>query len=320
MKLVRYLTFTKFVDLLRTSSLYFARTDLMEDQTEGDWAFHILHKISDDLLQFWREGYLAHKLLYDSLSSIASPTFQDIKNEVSKTMDSQYKDMLELHNDGERYMSDYYGSVEKTISAIQMNMDFYYSAFQFQNKYTDPVESLSIIRERMKISSYLNCWYSSDNMNIGMWKIYGGSEAVAITTTQKKLLELEHNNLDLLSKEKLTFSSNEVIYLSEDEIDLYPEKIYEKYIKDHKYYSHLFKHIAYKDEREYRLVLITPYTNTKKGFYFLIENLNDFIESIFINPLLPKDHWFVKLVEHICSLHNLDLQKINHNRIETNFR
>ncbi|MGJ9384916.1 hypothetical protein [Salipaludibacillus sp. CF4.18] len=178
----RYMSLAKYVELLRSQSLYFPKASRFDDETEGQW--------------------IAHSLLVRDLPRLTKlPTNTKI-----------VKGILERAGDSESAM---YREVEKVLkdgninSLLKESLDrliFYFTLnrgkFDAQNTlegnveaWTNQINMHSESKEKTmsqvkahRESTYINCWNSNEAMSLAMWQLFGGGvEAVAIRTTKAKL-------------------------------------------------------------------------------------------------------------------------------------
>lgn len=179
--------------------------------------------------------------------------------------------------------------------------------------------------ERIKKSTFLNCWHMAENQNMAMWKVYGQfEECIAIKTTIRKLDTLLSKNKEALIQDGLTYAIKQVKYISKDP-KTHPDYFYLE--GDGKsIVSLVFKHEIYAYEKEIRLILTIwdPKTNKfihNKGYLLKIgdksSDITAFIDEIYINPILTEGHWFVYQIRHINKLHGLEHLKIVHEPLKT---
>lgn len=174
-----------------------------------------------------------------------------------------------------------------------------------------------------KMRSYVSSWFSSDSHSIAMWKLYGiNDESVAIRVKKDKLKLIEKGNKDFLEKNQAKILFQNVTYIDENDIEMGP--IVDRSISSQEWLDFrnlLLKHNAYKYEEEYRISVIYSENNDNpNGIKLSIDNdLNDFIEDIFLNPLIHSNHWYVNIIKSVLSNYGINLSKLKYGQIKTDF-
>lgn len=182
------------------------------------------------------------------------------------------------------------------------------------------MEEINSLKER----SYISAWFSSDYLSIAMWKLYGiTDEGIAIRVKKEVLESIESSNQDFFSQKKAEIVFNNVIYVENDPTEM--KKLFEENFSDKeklKFRNLLLKHKAYKFEEEYRMAVILPDGENEYplGIKLSIgENLNDFIDSIFLNPLIHSSHWYIKVVQKVLEVFSIQPDKLKLGEIKTDF-
>jgi hypothetical protein len=195
---------------------------------------------------------------------------------------------------------------------------------------------LDIFRE----STYISCWNRASSTSLAMWEMYGGgNESVAVRSTFGKLEQLLKDNASFLERESLAGDLAEVEYLEglKNPDERVQERIYETiFERDRDFRLGLFaiKPSVYEFEHEVRAILypkrdlLAPIDDphpSVTGFALPInpdaqdqgmQPLVDFIESVYVHPLLHKDSLMVRALTEINRRFDADEIPIVADRIE----
>jgi hypothetical protein len=174
----------------------------------------------------------------------------------------------------------------------------------------------------LKKRSYISSWFSSDYLSIAMWKLYGiTDEGIAIRVKKETIESLEELNRDYLQETGADILFSNVMYVEDDASEM--EKLIDKNMSNKewvKFRNLLLKHKSYKFEEEYRVSVMLPEGKTEypRGIKLTIGNdLNEFIDSIYLNPLIHADHWYIEVVQKVLSTFNIEPKKLNLAEIRT---
>jgi len=155
--------------------------------------------------------------------------------------------------------------------------------------------------------TYISCWYKSFEESMAMWSIYGKySEAIAIHTSTKKLIDLINQDSKLKSYPK---RFNFISYMDHKD---YPKPLYETKIdkRTNRIKRHIFanlldefyyKHRAFQHENEIRLCVVDkkplePFKpNDEQGIY--VKNAIQCVDMITLAPNSPQ--WYVETVRDV---------------------
>jgi hypothetical protein len=154
-------------------------------------------------------------------------------------------------------------------------------------------EFIRISRE----SSYVNCWSIGANDNMALWHLYSSVyTGVAITSTKEKLI---HTCLNWAAKEHVEIFKVKYINHFNN-----PNMIIGSYT-----YPLRFKHIAYRYEREVRIVISKIQHNEDDKYRLdgikLPVELDNFIRSVVVAP--EAGSWFFELVSDIAMRYGLNV-------------
>lgn len=185
----RYLTLAKYVDLLRTASLYFPKASLFQDESEGKWFAHVFLYQRSRWLNQASENAKAVEELLRVAGSDPDRILQETKKLITSNddIDSSTKSLLSrveraFPNKRREFLEWLIASWQRQCDAHNQEVDRWRS-------------DLAIIRD----STYISCWNRASTMSLAMWELYGGGrEAVAIRSTVGKLRDLiDHNSQEL---------------------------------------------------------------------------------------------------------------------------
>lgn len=180
------------------------------------------------------------------------------------------------------------------------------------------LEEISYLKQR----SYVSSWFSSDYLSIAMWKLYGVTdEGIAFRVSKKKLEELEGRNKDYIDELKAEILISNVIYVSEGAVEL--KKIIDTNLSREqwlKFRNLLLKHKAYQFEEEYRMSVILPEGREDYPLGIKLslgDSVNDFIDSVYLNPLIHSNHWYIRVVKKMLEVFGIQPDKLKLGEIRT---
>jgi hypothetical protein len=309
----RYMSLAKYVDLLRSRTIFFPKASLFPDETEGKWVAHAFlwgqkqkwqkAKANADILQallqrakgdpdrILREG----SLLYDRLSEI----------ERKEVLGAVLADLILIYpHKREEYLN---GMVESWTRHHD----------GFNTEVQEWASQVAIHRE----STYISCWSRADSTSVAMWNLYGGgTEAVAIRSSVAKLKALLENNSDWLQNQGFDGDVVDVYYvdgLNEPGEDVQGDLMERLSVgKDVRVGEFSVKPSLYEYEREVRAILypkrgpfepvINPHPDwsgislpiggfTEEG----PQSMTSFIESVHIHPTLDSESMMARTLTAI---------------------
>lgn len=324
----RYMPFTKYVDFLRTCSIFCARADKFEDPTEGEWVAQLRLLADDEIWVQNRDTVFARRLLVEKLRSSGAKTKEDIARCVDEVVQSKYGWTLQISDDDYDFKT-YSESPDELIESIEDG-----DLPLYEDVWEDRVNGSSLPKlveevARLKCSAFVNCWHLASDQNIAMWKLYGaGNEAVAIRSTVGKLRKLIEGNLAYLKENKLQGSVKRVSYVDKATIEENPENLVGQIAPGDIFFPLTVKHSAYAYENEVRLILLNKGTasgkkTTATGHLLKVcekpPQLIDFVDAVYLNPMLSPSNWFCKLIAYQHFLHGLPEKLCIHEQIATDF-
>ncbi|MFY7814748.1 MAG: DUF2971 domain-containing protein [Chryseobacterium taeanense] len=177
--------------------------------------------------------------------------------------------------------------------------------------------------EELKKRSYVSSWFSNDSHSMAMWKLYGlSTEGIAIKIKKENLKNIESLNKKLLSDLNANILFSDVIYVDNSNIEM--GSIIDRKLSREKWITFrdlLLKNKAYKYEEEFRITLLLDKEddNLKYGIKLKTGDLNNFIESIFLNPMISENNWYRKVVQDVLNKFNIKIDKLESGEIRTDF-
>ena len=304
----RYLTLAKYVDLLRTRSLYFPKASRFQDETEGKWWGHA-HLYEN--AQHWGQSP-ANRETVERILVRAGHDSAAIRREINKTLPSANQWVGNILRGALRAPS------EKTREYLE------YTISSWKKHYSDhnvAVQQWKLDLDVHRDSTYISCWNRASSMSLAMWEMYGGgSESVAVRSTTSKLQAVLQANSDLLEDHGLIGTLAEVEYVEglKNPDEKVQERIYQIMferdrdinvglfaIKPSVYdFEHEVRAILY-PERELLAPLEVPHPNIS-GFSLPfnpevddMRSVVDFIESVYVHPMLEEDSLIVRAITEI---------------------
>jgi|GEM_PF-4552305 len=179
--------------------------------------------------------------------------------------------------------------------------------------------------QSLKQRSYVSSWFSSDHLSIAMWKLYGVTdEGIALRVSKPQLEKLRKRCRKELNDQDAEVLISNVIYVDEDAVEM--KKLIDRNLSQKqwlKFRNLLLKHKAYQFEQEYRMSVILPQGKDSypKGIKLYIgDDQNTFIDSIYLNPLIHSNHWYIKVVQRILSLFEINGNKLKLGEIRTSLK
>ncbi len=321
----RYLSLAKYIDVLRSRSLYFPKASRFQDETEGKWWGHA-HLYEN--AQRWSQSP-ANTQTLEQLLARAGHDPTTIRREIDKTLPSANQWVGNVLRIALRaYPEKRREYLESVISSWKKHYsDHNIAVNQWKS-------DLDVYRE----STYISCWNRASSMSLAMWEMYGGgSESVAIRSRTNKLQTVVHLNNGLLEEHDLIGILAEVEYVEglKNPNDEVQERIYQMmFERDRDINVGLFaiKPSVYQFEGEVRAILYSkrelsgplevPHPNIN-GFSLPIDpksddkhSIVDFIESVYVHPLLESDSLIVRAVTEINKRFNAAEIRVVADKIE----
>jgi len=305
----RYLTLAKYIDLLRTNSLYFPKASRFQDETEGKWWGHALLY---ERAQKWSQSPENRKVL-EGILERAGDDQSAILQETIKLLPSVNEWVRKILITGTQvyphkrreYFEGVIASWKKTYNNHSKSVE-------------DWKASIAVHRE----STYISCWNRASSMSLAMWEMYGGGrESVAVLSTRSKLEALLQNNASFLEQHGLKSGVADVEYLEglKNPDEGVQERIYQVlFERDQDLELGLFtiKPSIFDFEREVRGIIYPkrefndplkdPHPD-KSGFHLSIggseaqgeQSILGFIEKVYVHPMLGDDSMVVQVVKEI---------------------
>lgn len=304
----RYLSLAKYVDLLRSRSLYFPKASRFRDETEGKWWGHA-HLYQN--AQHWGQSP-ANRQTLEQLLARAGHDSGAISREINKSLSSANQWVGNILRTALRAYP------EKRREYLESVVSSWKKHYSDHNVAVEQWKSdLDVYRE----STYISCWNRASSMSIAMWDMYGGgTESVAVRSTTHKLQEVIRVNSKLLEEHGLIGTLAEVEYVEglknpDDEVQ---ERIYQiMFERDRDINVGLFsiKPSVYEFEHEVRAILypkrelLSPLEVPHPNMTGLSLSLNPegddtqsligFIDSVYVHPMLEEDSLIVQAVSEI---------------------
>lgn len=309
----RYLSLAKYIDLLRTKSLYFPKASLFQDDTEGKWWGHAL---MFEQAEKWRKSPAKVRVLEELLERARhddSALLLEMARLNAVTSDESIRGILVMAY--RAYPHKRREVIEDVISSWKRN-------YAEHNQTVQKWKSESAIHRE---STYISCWNRASSMSLAMWEMYGGGrEAVAVRSTKSKLEGLIEGNASFLEENGLEGAVAEVEYLDglknpDEEVQ---ERIYQIiFEKEQDYRIGLFtiKPGIFDFEREVRAIILPkrslldpvkdPHPNVS-GFALSIagsepqgeRSITHFIEKVYLHPTLDEGSITFQAVKEINKL------------------
>lgn len=303
----RYLSLAKYIDFLRTQSLYFPKASLFRDETEGKWFGHA-HLYEN--AERWRPSPTNARTLEEMLERAGqdpSALLQEIDLQLVSSNEWIQKILRTAIRCFPHKRREY---IEGVISSWKRQPGAHNKSVELWKADT------AIHRE----STYISCWNRASSMSLAMWEMYGGGrESVAVRSTRSKLDYLIEKNTSFL--EKLGFEGAvadvEYIHGLKSPNEEVQEQIFQiMFERERDYRIGLFaiKPDVYWFEQEVRAIifpkreLLDPLQNPHpdiSGLHLRISGsepndmppLSYFIEKVYVHPMLGDDSMMVQTVE-----------------------
>jgi len=302
----RYMSLAKYVDLLRSKSIFCPKASLFEDDTEGKW---IAHAILWEEKQRWQ----LLRCYADQLQNILDLAKGD-QNTILREAERTYQQLPPEE------ANSVLGDVLKTVPIVHSHMRGEYLCSMIKgwigkhDSYNTNVSKWMKEVTADRTSTFISCWNRAASMSLAMWNIYGGGqESVAIKLKTGKLESLLQDNITWLKENGLDGQIVDVEYvegLNRPEDELRRTLIKKLGVgKDVRVGSFSIKPALYSYENEVRLIIypnrdhVSPGATDDpdvSGIALSIKEtengLSDFIEAIHVHPLLDSNSMMVRVV------------------------
>ncbi|ADQ13719.1 DUF2971 domain-containing protein [Halanaerobium hydrogeniformans] len=318
----RYMSLAKYIDLLRTDSLYFPKASCFNDETEGKWALHSFLIANKIRLTKMKENKKVIERILDKTNNNVQLYNQVIKALNEGEINDRLKETLErfkfYHNNNPEHKGRKH--LENLVSGWSKQI----------NNYSETKEEHISQAATHRESTYISCWYSADEMSLAMWKLFGGGkESVAIRTKINKLKDIIEKNDDCLNNKGYEGDVSEVEYISDlKEPD---EKTREKIIsiltkgKTANVGQFCIKPKEYEYESEVRTIIypkkdiydkvVDPDPDKDSFSIPIVTGMEQFIDEVYIHPLEDKDSMIFKVIKEINKSFDVEIPIIS-NSIE----
>lgn len=322
--LIRYFSLGKFIDLLATQEIFLSRIDKFEDKTEGEWFAHLSKAANKSINEWQLRSNKSLQLINNALSNIKSPVFDDIVKTINTTLTPEQIEELDLSDDMTQVMDpEFFDNVEERLDFLKEIEESYLIDTMTEQEW----ENYNIQRvkeiEELKKMAYVSSWFSSDSHSMAMWKLYGLSEeGIAIKIKKDSLINMKYINDDFLSSLNARILFNDVIYVNNHDTEIGPLIDRSLNTDDwNNFRDLLLKNTAYRYEEEFRVILLLEKENDnyKYGIKLKTGDLNNFIDGVFLNPLISNSHWYRNVVFEILSRFNINNDKLKSGEIKTDF-
>lgn len=321
----RYMSLAKYIELLRTKSLYFPKAALFDDKTEGKWLLHsflIEEKVRLNMLKKNKQIIIE---ILEKANNDTNKLYSEVKKMLKKEKINQnLKDIF-------KSFSFYYICNRKKFKPKEY-LDIFITEWtkqikKFPEKKNKLISQAAIHRE----STYISCWYSRKQMSLAMWQLFGGGkESIAIRTTIDKLKNLLDLNNKFLKDNGYKSNISKVNYIpnlkksDKETRDQIMDILYHGKAANASQFS--IKPKEYEYEKEVRVIIypkigvhdkLSDPDSDKNGFIIPIKSgLENFIDAIHIHPLQDKNTIINKVINEVNKLFNIEKIPIKVNTIE----
>jgi len=322
----RYLSLAKYIDLLRTKSLFLPKASLFNDDTEGKWW---AHSNLYERAKKWSQSPDNVRILEEMLERAGQDT-SALLLEIGRSYESAnewVRGILVIAFRAYPHKRREY--IEDVISSWKRHY----------NEHGQVVQQWKSDMEIYRESTYISCWNRASSMSLAMWEMYGGGrESVAIRSTRSKLETLLKNNDLFLKQHGLKGGVADVEYLEglkspDEEVQ---ERIYQiifEQAEDVRIGIFTIKPSIFDFEREVR-AMIYPNRNlgdpledphpVTSGFPLPIlcnnskrePSVSSLIDSVYVHPMLDSNSMMVQAVKEMNKCFGLADLPIVSDRIE----
>ena len=311
----RYISLAKYIDLLRTQSLFFPKSSLFSDDTEGKWIGHAYLLGNRERCVRMRNG-----------AELLEKIFKDCTDDALKIKRSA----RQLYQENKPELKSLRGIFETLLDCYDHVRPKILSDFitKWKNEYLNhnqEIENWTREAAAYKDSTFISCWNRANSMSLAMWALYGGGqESVALRTTEGKLEQLISGNQTFFVDNNLSGEITEVKYF--DDLKNAKKDTREDVMEllDKEYTAvGLFsiKSSLFRFEEEIRAIVF-PKTDLLKGIpnnpfpdqpgislpFFKNDNsppAQSFIDAVHLHPLLGTDSLMFTALQEINNKFNV---------------
>lgn len=311
----RYLTLAKYIDLLRTESLFFPKASLFNDYTEGKW---IAHAVLLEQSRRWSRAEANAKILEELIEKAGNDEAAMLQ-EANSLLTHKRNSMSEVLRDVLRDLGHVYPHKRREYLEGMIS-----SWRKLYDNHNTSVESwsgqIAIYRE----STYISCWNRASFMSVAMWEMYaGGREGIAVRSSENKLKALIEYNSVFLQQYGLEGATADVQYfdrLKSPDVELHDHLLQMlSGEKDVTIAMFSVKPNIFEYEREIRAIIFPkrglfdsikdPHPD-KSGFSLPVGKTNPeakalvvhFIDAVHIHPTLSSDSMMFNTVTELNKL------------------
>lgn len=325
----RYLSLAKYIDLLRTRSLFFPKAARFQDETEGKWFGHTL---LFEWAERWRQAAENAQIL-EGLLDRAGHNPLALFQEAQRLLADEGENLKGNMRDVLRGVG--IGPPDKWREYLELLISSWRKHYTEHDREVETWSSqVSIHRE----STYISCWNRASSMSLAMWGLYGGGrEGVAIRSTANKLNDLLEYNSSFLESHGLEGAIVDVQYVEglKNPDEQVHDRIYEIISSTPNAVLGMFsiKPSIYDFEREVRAIifpkrdmfepLTDPHPNVS-GFALQVGSTNSqdepsvasFIDAVYVHPTLSEGSMMIEALREVNSLFGIADIPIIADRIE----
>lgn len=190
----RYLSLAKYIDLLRTKSLFFPKASLFADEDEGKWIAHaMLYESRERWVRAAAHADTLEQLLAcagDDPASVVTEVIR-LRSSAGEWIDDHLRDIL-------NYFA--YGFPPKPKEYLENLITSWRDHYR---KHDQDVSKRARENYVYRESTYISCWNRAPSTSLAMWELYGGKEAVAVRSTTNKLEDLLVTNAEMFAENDL---------------------------------------------------------------------------------------------------------------------
>jgi hypothetical protein len=311
----RYLSLAKYIDLLRTKSLFFPKASLFADETEGKWFAHTtLYSQRRQWSNSAENARILEQLLEragdspDAILQEAALLYAARGSERTDVVQSILTDLVVVYP-------------HKRREYLQGMIDAWSKHHQ---KHNQDVSKWAAENNVYRESTYISCWNRAPSTSLAMWEMYGGGrEAVVVRSTTGKLAALLTENQAMLDEHGLEGAVVDVQYIANLKTpdESVHNKIYEVVISSPSTHVSQFtiKPSIYEFEQEVRAIVYPKRENIFEpmrdphpgvnGFSLAVgrtegraqSSVSRFVDSVYIHPTLDSGSMMFQVVKEVNS-------------------
>jgi len=290
-KLWRYMDLTKFLSMIQTSSLYFARPDTFDDPFECAIGSKSMEERYNLGMVYPILCSSAKRKGIDLPENIIEWAKERFSRQIVQKVNEEYNKLEECKKQ-EVNLSEFVNNILEKETQNFLEQLFPELLEEIKEKGVDNeiLENVKKIGKTVKDQLgvkigdvFISCWYASDYESEAMWELYSTNcQGIAIQTTYQQLED--------------SFVGNPNIIIGEVQ-----------YIDFSKRYADLrcpywFKRKAFEHEKEVRAVYESHEDNDRKGINIKVD-LDKLIENIYVSPLA--EDYYVAVVNDITKKYEI---------------